>query len=278
MPTYRQLNSQITTIVVLLAVVEILRSAFSSIPDMPSRRSSSAMTSAGTQIEMRQHHEAMKPQVALLRRPAPWRAAVARVFGGQHDFSGFLADLLQNRVVTLVKQARHVGSFRIAALAAIDDRREAQQRVVGSSGLRDYVYDMFGVFQHGIDGDPVAGFHRSLEFLEKARMAARMARNARHLLDLQQHDVFVAASFSIWVEFEENPGVEALSNRLASAGFDVRPDEPPTNVGIAGQSGLSIGGITVDPNQARACWLWMVADNLRLTAENALAVAKEYTS
>jgi aspartate-semialdehyde dehydrogenase len=95
-------------------------------------------------------------------------------------------------------------------------------------------------------------------------------------LRLIQAPVFHGHSFSIWVEFEENPGVKALSSTLADAGFDVRPDEPPTNVGIAGQSGLSIGGIAVDPNQARACWLWMVADNLRLTAENALAVAKEH--
>jgi aspartate-semialdehyde dehydrogenase len=95
-------------------------------------------------------------------------------------------------------------------------------------------------------------------------------------LRLIQAPVFHGHSFSVWVEFEENPGVEALSKALAEAGFDMRPDEPPTNVGVAGQSGLSIGGIAVDPNQARACWLWMVADNLRLTAENALAVAKEY--
>jgi aspartate-semialdehyde dehydrogenase len=95
-------------------------------------------------------------------------------------------------------------------------------------------------------------------------------------LRLVQAPVFHGHSFSVWVEFEENPGVAALSSALSSAGLDVRPDEPPTNVGTAGQSGVSIGGIAVDPNQARACWLWMVADNLRLTAENALAVAKEY--
>jgi aspartate-semialdehyde dehydrogenase len=55
----------------------------------------------------------------------------------------------------------------------------------------------------------------------------------------------------------------------------VRPEEPPTNVGIAGQSGLAVGAIAPDHNQPRACWLWMVADNLRLAAENAIAVAQE---
>jgi aspartate-semialdehyde dehydrogenase len=55
----------------------------------------------------------------------------------------------------------------------------------------------------------------------------------------------------------------------------VRPDDPPSNAGIAGQSGVSLGAINDDPNQPRAVWLWMVADNLRLAAENAVAVAEE---
>jgi hypothetical protein len=38
---------------------------------------------------------------------------------------------------------------------------------------------------------------------------------------------------------------------------------------------LSVGAIAADHNFPRACWLWMVADNLKLAAENALAVARE---
>jgi len=94
-------------------------------------------------------------------------------------------------------------------------------------------------------------------------------------LRLIQGPVFHGHSFSLWIEFEENPGPAALASALADAGIDVRPDEPPSNAGIAGQSGLSAGAIAVDRNQPRACWMWMVADNLRLAAENAIAVAKE---
>ena len=52
--------------------------------------------------------------------------------------------------------------------------------------------------------------------------------------------------------------------------------EPPSNAHIAGQGGLSVGAIDVDRNNPRACWIWVVTDNLRLSAENAVAVAKEY--
>jgi len=87
--------------------------------------------------------------------------------------------------------------------------------------------------------------------------------------------VFHGHSFSVWVEFEENPGAEKIARSLAEAGLDVRPDDPPNNVGIASSEGLSVGAIVQDRNYNRACWIWMAADNLRLAADNAVAVANE---
>jgi aspartate-semialdehyde dehydrogenase len=77
--------------------------------------------------------------------------------------------------------------------------------------------------------------------------------------------------------FEADVDVKQLSRILTAADIDVRPDEPPSNANIAGLSGLSVGAVQVDRNNPRACWLWLVADNLRLAAENAIAVAKERT-
>jgi len=96
-------------------------------------------------------------------------------------------------------------------------------------------------------------------------------------LRVVQAPVFHGYSFSAWVEFDGNPGVEALENGLATPHIDVRTAEfePPTNVGQAGQSGITIGAIAPDRNEPEACWFWIVADNFRLAAENAVAVAKE---
>ena len=96
-------------------------------------------------------------------------------------------------------------------------------------------------------------------------------------LRLIQAPVFHGYSFSAWVEFENNPGVEALESGLVSAHIEVRGAdfEPPTNVGQAGQGGVSIGAITPDRNDPEAVWFWGVADNLRLLAENAVLVARE---
>jgi aspartate-semialdehyde dehydrogenase len=96
-------------------------------------------------------------------------------------------------------------------------------------------------------------------------------------LRLVQAPVFHGYSFSAWVEFEENPGVEALESGLAMDSIEVRgaDSEPPTNVGNAGQGGIAVGGIAPDRNEPEACWFWLVADNLRLAAENAVAVVRQ---
>jgi aspartate-semialdehyde dehydrogenase len=96
-------------------------------------------------------------------------------------------------------------------------------------------------------------------------------------LRLVQAPVFHGYSFSVWVEFAGNPGVEAIESSLASGSIEVRGAEfePPNNVGQAGQGGIAVGAIAPDRNNSDACWFWLVADNLRIAAENAVSVAQE---
>ena len=95
-------------------------------------------------------------------------------------------------------------------------------------------------------------------------------------LRVAQAPVFHGYSFSAWVEFESNPGIEAIENGLPCDAIEVLADEfdPPNNVGQAGQSGIAVGAIAPDRNNAEAVWFWVAADNVRLAAENALMVAR----
>jgi aspartate-semialdehyde dehydrogenase len=94
-------------------------------------------------------------------------------------------------------------------------------------------------------------------------------------LRLVQAPVFHGYSFSIWVEFDQQPNVEALERGLASERIEIRAadEEPPANVGVAGQKGVTVGSIQADRNDPRALWFWMVADNLRIAADSAVEVA-----
>ncbi len=96
-------------------------------------------------------------------------------------------------------------------------------------------------------------------------------------LRLIQAPVFHGYSFSAWVKFVDAPDMKMLESWLATDGIEVRGGdfEPPSNVGQAGQGGIAVGAITADRNHAEAAWLWFVADNVRLAAENAVAVARQ---
>ncbi len=89
--------------------------------------------------------------------------------------------------------------------------------------------------------------------------------------------VFHGYSISVWAEFDENPGADAIMDALASNDIDLRVagHEPPSNVGVAGQCGIAVGAIAADRNQPRAYWFWIVADNLRIAAENVVEVVRE---
>jgi aspartate-semialdehyde dehydrogenase len=96
-------------------------------------------------------------------------------------------------------------------------------------------------------------------------------------LRLIQAPVFHGYSFGAWVEFESDPNLETLESGLVTGSIEVRGGdfEAPTNVGQAGQGGIAVGAISPDRNRPDACWFWLAADNLRLTAENGVAVARQ---
>ncbi len=70
-------------------------------------------------------------------------------------------------------------------------------------------------------------------------------------LRLIQAPVFHGYSISLWVEFEENPGSDAVESVLNDEHIDVRRSdlEPPTAVGIAGQDGIAVGAVNHGPQR-----------------------------
>ncbi|HVT91399.1 MAG TPA: Asd/ArgC dimerization domain-containing protein [Bryobacteraceae bacterium] len=95
-------------------------------------------------------------------------------------------------------------------------------------------------------------------------------------LRVVQAPVFHGYSLSVWTEFERTPELGRVAAALRDAGVEIRkPDEEaPTNVGAAGQSGISAGSMLADRNNPRAAWFWVVCDNLRIVADNALEVVR----
>lgn len=167
----------------------------------------------------------------------------------------------------------------------------------GTSGVEELQQQTIGLLS--FKGQPKAIFDAQLAFnmlarygdeapvpldeseLRIERHLASLLASAGHApmpsLRLIQAPVFHGYGISLWIEFASHTGVAAIEQTLEDEPIDVRIAgmEPPNVVGMAGQNGLAIGGVVPDRNNPQAAWLWIVADNLRLQAENAIAVAQE---
>jgi aspartate-semialdehyde dehydrogenase len=161
---------------------------------------------------------------------------------------------------------------------------ELQQQTIGLLSFKGQPKEIF---------DAQLAFNMLSRFGEAAPTALEDAelRIERHLatllavsggapipsLRLLQAPVFHGYGISLWIEFESSPGVRAIEQALEGDSVDVRiaGTEPPNVIGMAGESGLAIGAVSADRNNPKAAWLWIVADNLRLRAENAITVAQE---
>lgn len=161
---------------------------------------------------------------------------------------------------------------------------ELQKQTVGLLSFKKLPQKVFDA-QIGFNLLPQYGSEapRSLEEIESKidRHLASLLATAGNVpmpsLRLVQAPVFHGYSISAWVEFVEKPELNGLIGGLASANIEVRAgeEEAPSNVGAAGQSGITVGAIAADRNNPRAFWFWIVGDNLRIVAENAIEVARE---
>jgi aspartate-semialdehyde dehydrogenase len=198
----------------------------------------------------------------------PGAIAVAMLLARLHNVAP-----LRRSLIHVVEPASERGQ------RGLDELQQQTVAVLSFKKLKTDVFDAQLAFnmlaRYGEEAmEPLDGIEQRMERHLASLLAAYPAIPMPSLRMIQA-PVFHGHSFSVWVEFEENPGAYPLARALTEAGLDVRPDDPPSNAGIAGQSGLSVGAVTADRNHPRACWLWMVADNFRLAAENALAVAQE---
>lgn len=161
---------------------------------------------------------------------------------------------------------------------------ELQQQTVGLLSFQKLKKDVFDA-QVSFNMLPAYGEDatRSLEDVESSverHLATLLSTNPEipmPSLRIVHAPVFHGYSISVWVEFENRPDAAALSGALANANIEIREreQEAPSNVGVAGQSGITVGSIVPDRNDARATWFWIVADNLRIAADNAVEVVSE---
>lgn len=96
-------------------------------------------------------------------------------------------------------------------------------------------------------------------------------------LQLIQAPVFYGYAFAAYAEFSSRADLDAVDSALAAAGMHLieKGETKPSNVSIAGEAKIHVARAERDPAVNSGVWLWGAADNLRLSASNALRIAEE---
>ena len=96
-------------------------------------------------------------------------------------------------------------------------------------------------------------------------------------ITLLQAPVFYSHAFTAFAEFKSAPALNDVVAQLKHAGLKVAAaDDPaPNNVNVAGEARPVVGQPERDPSIETGIWLWGTADNLRVPAATAVAIAEK---
>jgi aspartate-semialdehyde dehydrogenase len=102
------------------------------------------------------------------------------------------------------------------------------------------------------------------------------SRVAIPAIQLLQAPIFHSHGFSAFAELNASPDPEGVEAGLVSVGFKFPDagDPAPSAISAAGEAKPLLGHVERDPNRRGGYWFWGAADNLRVTAENAVAIAE----
>lgn len=95
-------------------------------------------------------------------------------------------------------------------------------------------------------------------------------------VQLLQAPVFHSHGFSAFAELKASPEPSEVEAALQAAGFQFPEGDQsaPSLISAAGEAKPLLGHVERDPNRRGGYWFWGAADNLRVTAENAVAIAE----
>lgn len=152
--------------------------------------------------------------------------------------------------------------------AALTELQQQSIALFNFQGMKKEVFDTQAAFamlaQYG-DEAPV-----KLETSEQRLKKHLAALGHKPSLRLIHAPVFHGLTASVWTEFAQ----DASPAGLAGEHLDVYAAdlEAPSNVSVAGQDGVSAGGIRAE---GHSMWFWLAADNHRLVAKNAMMIVEE---
>ncbi len=272
--------------------------------DSKAAESSSVIVAAGAAAGSLKAYDltkALKGKVALIDcaghlEQEPEAHILAPIPGESNPKGGWLFITAQPAAAAIADTLSRLGRWRPIARSVVNVFEPASERgKAGAGELHQQTSNLlaFRSLEKNVF-DAQLGFNLLPQYGSAAplKLAAVERRIERHIaillaqsaplpsIRLIQVPVFHAYSISFWIEFTKDITVGEVGHALASAQIEVREStqEVPNSIGAAGQSGLIAGDIRIDRSNPRAVWLWVVCDNLRITADIAVTLIRSIQS
>lgn len=188
----------------------------------------------------------------------------------------------------VVQQLRNTGLERIAATvlqpaselgnAGVEEVHQQTVGLLSFKPLQKDIYDAQVAFNllAALGSSAKANLDKASDTIR--RQTKTLAENAAVdlvALQLLQAPVFHGYTASVFVETSERMDERALLKILLEGHALFQEDESPSNELAAGKSEILLRVNVAESRNGSAFWLWMAADNLWLSARNAVACALE---
>ncbi|HEX9764548.1 MAG TPA: Asd/ArgC dimerization domain-containing protein [Candidatus Acidoferrales bacterium] len=242
---------------------------------------------AGTAAVIDLSHALLKVPEARLRAPAlaDWLPAAEdsprRWYVVPHAASIALLALLGRLSRAFAVRQAVVNVFEPVSERGAAGLDELQQQTVLLLSFQEFpraVYDAQVAFnllaRYGAESLPSLQDVEEVVRLGVERCAPSLAE--RLALRVLQAPVFHAHVLSVFVELDQPAEVAAVEQALAGPRVSVLAQDqlPAGAVDVAGRDEVVVGPVLRDRARPDCFWLWVVADNLRLTAHTAVDIAE----
>jgi aspartate-semialdehyde dehydrogenase len=160
----------------------------------------------------------------------------------------------------------------------IDELERQTVKLLSFAPLPDGIFDAQVAFNlldaYGPAGQPSLADVRRATARDVARVLGQ--KIAPPAIAVIQAPVFFSYAFSIYADFDAPIDATEIERALAAAGLAVSsPEDPrPTNMSVTGRPEAAIGRLAPEAGHANGFWLWGAADNVRMVAANAVAMAE----
>lgn len=193
------------------------------------------------------------------------------------------AAIALGRVLARIQNAFQIESASVTVLEPASERGSAgidelQEQTVGLLNFQPVEHKTFpgqlafNLLTNGLTSGPV-------ENLVRNQLATLLGKRMASLgVAVVQAPVFHSHAFSVFLQVKEGVSVEQLRGALqvGGSGVIVHSDEglTPSPVTVVGSDAVQVARIAADPLRSGAFFLWLIADNLRISAGNALQIAE----